>query len=238
MHIVDLMFLFLLFLVLPVYSTWSYRTMQAKIAGGVVPDRVPLYRQTMLMQWSALCVLLATWFLLARPFSDLGMRSTDTNGLLIGLGITVLLVGGLGFQLIQVRRLDTPAKAAQLKHLGELTYALPQTRRDYIWANWVSLTAGVVEEIVYRGFVIWWLQFYMPLWAAAIVSSIAFGLAHAYQGLMGVVKTGVIGGVFALIYVLTDTIWIPVLLHFLFDALQMATVRELFIDRARKPASG
>ncbi len=39
-----------------------------------------------------------------------------------------------------------------------------------------------VEEVLWRGFLILYLSQFMPVWVAAVVSGVSFGLAHAYQG--------------------------------------------------------
>jgi len=60
----------------------------------------------------------------------------------------------------------------------------------------------------------------MPLWAAALVSTVGFGLAHAYQGLSQLPKITLVGGVFAGLYLLSGSIWLPMLLHAAVDILQ------------------
>ena len=72
----------------------------------------------------------------------------------------------------------------------------------------------------------------MPLWAAAIVSAIGFGLAHAYQGAANVPKITLVGAVFAVLYYITGSLWLPMILHAVFDMLQGRTVYELL--RARR----
>ncbi len=198
---------------------------------GGEPDRVIMYSQTMLMQWCGFAVLIAGWFFLDRSWDLLGLVGWSMAGYLIGGSGLMLLVGVFGYQIFLIRKLNWEEKSRQLQGLGDIAYALPRTRREYIFSNFVSMTAGIVEEIIYRGFVIWVLALFMPLWAAAIVSSLAFGVAHAYQGWEGVLKTGALGGLFAVIYLVTGTIWIPVLLHAVLDMLQMAMIRELHIDR-------
>ena len=60
----------------------------------------------------------------------------------------------------------------------------------------------------------------MPLWAAAVVSTIAFGLAHAYQGLSQIPLITLVGAVFAGMYVLTGSVWLPIILHAAVDIVQ------------------
>lgn len=91
----------------------------------------------------------------------------------------------------------------------------------------MSITAGIVEEIVYRGFVLWYLAQVMPLWIAVVVSSVAFGLAHSYQGATGALRTGLIGLAFGTYFVVTGSIWLPIVAHALLDLLQGAAIHEL-----------
>ena len=54
-------------------------------------------------------------------------------------------------------------------------------------------------------------------WALILVAAVAFGLAHAYQGRVGIVTTGLLGGVMAALYLGTGSLLLPVLLHALID---------------------
>lgn len=82
---------------------------------------------------------------------------------------------------------------------------------------------GVVEEMVFRGFVIGWgstlfgPRSVIPL---MLLSSAVFGSAHFYQGLSGAISTGLIGLGFALLYVGTGKkLLAPVLAHMVLDAI-------------------
>jgi membrane protease YdiL (CAAX protease family) len=49
------------------------------------------------------------------------------------------------------------------------------------------------------------------------VTAIVFGWAHLYQGLTGVLATGALGGLLAILYAATGSLLLPVLLHALLD---------------------
>lgn len=51
----------------------------------------------------------------------------------------------------------------------------------------------------------------------AIITSIVFGLAHAYQGWKGILITGVMGFAFARLYIAYESLWIPIILHIIID---------------------
>ena len=83
----------------------------------------------------------------------------------------------------------TPAERAKIRaSLGSLRYFMPQDRRTYATFFRLSITAGIVEEALYRGFVFWYLGQFMPAWAAVVVSALAFGAGHSYQGVSGMIR--------------------------------------------------
>ena len=84
----------------------------------------------------------------------------------------------------------------------------------------MSITAGIVEETIWRGFLFWYFGQVMPLWAAAVLSAIGFGLAHAYQGFRAVPRIIAVGSIFVLLYLLTGSLWLSMLLHAIVDMLQ------------------
>jgi hypothetical protein len=46
-------------------------------------------------------------------------------------------------------------KKEQVEALGDVVFFLPRTQKDHRTFIALSITAGVVEEIVYRGFFVW-----------------------------------------------------------------------------------
>lgn len=93
------------------------------------------------------------------------------------------------------------------------------TKEKHIW-NYVSLTAGITEEIIYRGFLIFAFSYLFPdwsIWLVLILSSLLFGLAHTYQGLAGVIRTTVVGLLFAGLYIGLGSVLPLIVLHFLID---------------------
>jgi len=74
---------------------------------------------------------------------------------------------------------------------------LPQSTIELLPFLALAITAGLCEEFLYRGFAMAVLgHLGSPAWAAVLISSIFFGLAHLYQGRSGFFSTLVIGTVF------------------------------------------
>jgi len=227
MHIVDHLFVLLLFVVQPIHGAMSYRRYVARIKAGEPADRARLYMQTLALEWVALAVLGAAWYLLGRPAADLGFVPPGGNGFWIGAVLLVFITAYLIYAWRRSLTLTQEQKYKQIEPLGDLVHFLPRSDRDYRHFVAVSITAGIVEEILYRGFAFWYLLQIMPIWAVIIVSAVAFGLGHSYQGAGGVVRVTVIGIAFGIFYVATGSIWLPMLAHAILDILQGASIVEL-----------
>ena len=94
--------------------------------------------------------------------------------------------------------------------------------------TWIllSLTAGLCEETLYRGFLIRFLHEgapALPIWGALAASSLCFGLGHVYQGRKGVVNSTFAGLAFGLLFLLSGSLVPGIVLHALID-LQMVYV--------------
>jgi membrane protease YdiL (CAAX protease family) len=95
---------------------------------------------------------------------------------------------------------------------------MPRSRAEVRRFTAVSFTAGFCEEFLYRGYFLWALTPFLGWWGAAALSVPLFGLAHAYQGWRGIVRTALVGAGFVAIVALLDSLWPAIVLHFLVDA--------------------
>jgi uncharacterized protein len=98
---------------------------------------------------------------------------------------------------------------------------MPASRPQRMLYAAVALSAGVTEEILYRGFLVFVLVAGLPaigIWGAVLVSSALFGLGHLYQGPPGMIRTFVIGLIMCLVYLTSGTLLLCMLIHMLIDA--------------------
>ncbi len=94
----------------------------------------------------------------------------------------------------------------------------PKSKIETTLSSLTVLTASVVEEVAYRGvgFYIVWHLFGNP-WLAAVVCSVAFGLAHWVQGWRNVVGIVAIGMVLQGLVAVTNTLSLAIVVHAAFD---------------------
>lgn len=104
-----------------------------------------------------------------------------------------------------------------------LRFMLPVSSSERLWWILVSISAGVCEELFFRGFMPKFLSgelhgvWTMAPAAAWLLSSVLFGLCHFYQGAGGIVRTAVGGLMFSLLAILTGHLLLPIVLHILVD---------------------
>ncbi|HUH14093.1 MAG TPA: CPBP family intramembrane glutamic endopeptidase, partial [Longimicrobiales bacterium] len=110
------------------------------------------------------------------------------------------------------------ARAAGVREGALLRWLLPRTRAERLEFVGVALTAGITEEVVFRGFLIPVLGLATSSWAAAVlVSSALFGFVHGYQGTSGAVRAGILGLILALPFLATGSLLPSMAAHALID---------------------
>jgi hypothetical protein len=212
---------FLAFILIVGIGAWARREhsrVEHAISSGNLSARMSGYRRVIVLQWSLIALLGLHWILRSRDVTDLGLALPLTWR--FGLGLLLALAGTvfLWNQLRSVRRSEEAREEAR-EALRELKWLLPHTPIELDTFMRVSATAGICEEVLYRGFLAWFLAQWMPFWAAMMISGVLFGLAHAYQGRSGVIKTGAIGIAFGGLTLLAESIVPAILLHIAVDAL-------------------
>lgn len=230
MTLIDHLFVLAFAVAQPIIGLVSFRRFVRRIKAGATADLNHLYMTTMLGHWAMFCVALAIWSSMDRAWPTLGFGLALDWWFLAGVVLAGVAIFFMGLQLRRLRGMN-PADLRQ--QLGDLAYILPRDERELRRFYAVSVTAGIVEETLWRGFLIWYLVQFLPLWAAAIISAIAFGLAHAYQGAAHLPSVTLVGAIFVVLYLVTGSLWLPILLHAVVDIVQGHAAHH-----ALRPAAG
>lgn len=102
----------------------------------------------------------------------------------------------------------------------EFKASLDSTASIVITGFLFVLVAPLGEELFFRGFVFAGLRGSLPLWPAAVISGVFFGSLHLIGANLGVgVLISVLGTLLAWLYERTGTLWAPILVHTLNNAL-------------------
>lgn len=189
----------LIFFILGIVIPWrGYARMRQLMALPEVTgrDRIKMYLATILFQW--LLAALVAWRAFARGLSlhELGIHGTAGVSLLaVTLMGAALIAASHWANLRRMARSDHP-NLQRLRALGSRLF--PRSRPELALFVVLSLTAGICEEFLFRGFVMAALfRTGLPTWLVVALSSAMFGVAHLYQGKGGSVGTGILGMLFA-----------------------------------------
>jgi len=217
-QLIDHIAFVLLAVAFPIWDFFAIRRRAALIRAGRTELRMGLYRRIIGEEWLMAIALLAGWFALGRGGAALGLIPRGGALAWTGYGLSALVSAAL---LIQVRSvLRNPESLASMRDkFSAVMFLLPHTPRERRTFDAVSVTAGVCEEVIFRGYLIAYLMavFGAPFWVAALLSSVVFGFAHAYQGPLGIPRTAAVGGLLALLYGLTGSLWAPMVVHAVMD---------------------
>ncbi len=190
--------------------------------------RLSAYRYVAIFLWiaAAMAILLApsrTLFIVARSPADFGWLYAHPWALGLAMlltGVLVTLIVAPGLQCIR----NSAVRQKIANAMQDMRFLLPVSKAERRWWLLLSVSAGVCEELLYRGFLLEFLRGRLDggpqlgLTAAWLLSSIAFGTAHLYQGVAGIIKTTVVGLLVGMLAILSGSLLLPILCHILFDA--------------------
>ncbi len=177
--------------------------------------RLRLWSGWMTMLWSMVAAGVALWLFEARTWESLRFVVPHGWRLWSAWGLVLLLVITYARTAVRIAR---SKRATRIKMGGpDVEKLSPHTRSELGFWVALSLSAGFCEEFVCRGYLIWVFQPVLGLWGAAAFSVVVFGVAHAYQGVKGILTTGVVGGLLTLVVLISGSLWPAIALHALTD---------------------
>jgi membrane protease YdiL (CAAX protease family) len=197
---------FLLVVGLPAFGYYVFRRLAAFPAPGPPPRvKLAVYAATISTQWclaAGMLLLVMRHGLLPSELGQTTGRPGLTWGLALGLGALALAVSALNLRLIRRAGPGELESAA-----GRLRGILPATRAEIVVFVLMAVTAGICEELLYRGWLVNFLGVLLgSIWIGVVAAALVFGIGHAYQGRRGMVMTGVFGIGFGVLYVLVGSL--------------------------------
>jgi membrane protease YdiL (CAAX protease family) len=201
---------------LPLRALIGMRRLRAAPAGELPRLRRALWWRAVASQWGLVAIVLAVWLSRGRDLAALGLELRPTTGL---AGVLVGLATMMSLVLRQRGALerDETLRAQVRARLAPVARLLPGSRAEFPRFVVLACTAGLCEELLFRGYLYWYAAQHLPLVWAALAQAIVFGVGHLYQGSRGVLLTGLAGLFFTGVVLVTGSIWPAMLIHALMD---------------------
>ena len=202
----------------PVYIYCTHEQEKQSVISGSI-SRITVYKLTMLYLWLPTILLLFLAMTSTNELSllGLGFKWQWSNINLILVSLTCAFTLFLAMQIKSFRQ-DNQQQEKYIEQLAFIRWFMPENisqARYFILG--VSVSAGICEELLYRGYLLNLLAETMPNYLAVIVSSLLFGAGHIYQGLSHVFRSAMFGVILSIIYLLTDSIYLVIFLHIFLD---------------------
>lgn len=207
-------------LVIPWLGRRRYRSLQQALRSGNPRARSRVYVRSLIAKWApvlSLAILAAVGMV---SWAGLGVRYSDRE---IPPRMWIFFLVLFALTTVYFRKRGEKQIARLMKMAGAI---VPTSLREQWLFAALAISAGITEELLYRGFFVFYLGTYAPglaRWAVIAACALLFGIAHLYQGWTGVLFTGTLGAILTILYMETGSLLAPVVLHSLID------LRILFI---------
>lgn len=219
LHLVDHILFVLLGIILPLRTISSQKKLKDITFHTRI--RISLYIGNSIGLWLMALPVLATWWWFSRPYSTLGLVWTEQALSIWSIGFVVLFF--LLYLVDAYQDVFTEKGREQTKRrLSKELSILPRKWKAYLYFIPLAFSAGICEEIVFRGFFLTYLVSLLGNQiggqiAAVIISAIIFGFVHTYQGKQAIIKIIAMALLFGLVYLWSGSIYVLIILHALVD---------------------
>jgi len=185
----------LLLVIIAAWSAWGYIG-AARMRGAPNPHRAAMYVMTVAWEWALVGYI--AWGVRRRGSSMgelIGGAWKSASAFFLDIAIAAgFWITALAVLFCAALALHTPRNAEAIR------FMLPQTRAEIVLWVLTSLTAGICEETIFRGY----FQKQFIAWTGnvstgVLLSAIAFGAGHIYQGARSAAVIAIYGLLFGIL---------------------------------------
>lgn len=206
----DHLFFILIAIVIPVLSLLRGQVNMEEVK-LTVSDKKKFYLANAGVLWIGAIMVFLLWLLALRPLEEMGFKSPIMDLLVVGL--TALFV--VAYIIETYTELNREGNEDELLKSAAF---LPQNGQELSYFMILAISAGICEEVVYRGFLVNYLMEViddriLAFNVAVILPAVIFGIVHMYQGVKSVLKIAIMSLLFSTIFIFSESLLIVVLLH-------------------------
>ncbi len=192
-----------------------------------LPPKKHIYYTNGLTLFIGALIVITLWNATYRSFDVLGICSP-----LIDKTVVIIAALLLGIYLSDTLINYLNANKAK-ESIKELSNIMPTSWGDYQHFIFLAIAAGVCEEVVFRGFLVNYINqifsgsayVYM---LSIIIPALVFSLSHMYQGWFAVVKIFAISLLFGALFIYSKSLLLVSIIHVLVDLISGAVMVKVF----------
>lgn len=214
--------LFILFgLLLPLNSVFRAQPKLKSLGPWDTRMKIGFYIGNSLSLWVLAIIIVVVWLVSGRSLAWLGFQWSLAGSFGVSILISVVFLVAYGVDVFTDMRSDK-AKLKAKKHFKKHTPFLPETAFELRQFTLVAVSAGVCEEVLFRGFFITYIlgllgdSIYAQAVALLLPTGI-FAISHFYQGWKAVSKIALLSLAFGILFLISRSLLVPILLHTFVD---------------------
>ena len=225
LSLVDIVMLAIILIALPLEALLTLKKGRAELAADAPGVRVKHYTTTIFMLWAVALPIIVLWAASDRNWAELGFQVQTGWLAWSGWGLAALIAAFFAFQFSMVAGSESVREQFRdgLSKNPLISNFMPKTEDERHLFHLLGVTAGITEEIIFRGYLIWALALIMPVWAAALGALAIFTLLHLYQGAQQLPSIFAIGALVTLVFLLSGSLWPAIALHVFVDMINNST---------------
>ena len=160
--------------------------------------------------------------ILSKMGVDISLPEVGVNLVPAAVSVSVIVLLLTVATLVQAKRASADDRKKVQQEINQVSGGsiIARNSSERRLAAVLSLSAGINEELFFRAFlpvvIIGLIGSDLAI-LAIVISVVIFGAVHLYQGLRGIMLTGIIGAVMMVVYLATGSIFWPIVLHIIMD---------------------
>ncbi len=211
-------------LVVPIYSMLGNGEKIKELISESPELKISMYVQSIIFQWIMVGLILLSLFYNGDSVDKIGLDFLNEPLMVLGLfggGLLSLWV----FDNYDIPKLDLEKFKRDNK---DVMYLIPTNQKEHNWAVAISFTAGICEEIIFRGFTFWQLSQFLPIIPSILIVNLLFALSHFATKMKNMVFAFLFGIFWSITFIYTGSLWLAMLMHIIIDLYSLTRGKRYF----------
>ena len=215
-HILALLFA----VVIPLFAVFKSQPKLKKIQFNT-KTKISVYLSNSISLWIGAIIIVVLWLVQGRTFEQIGLSLNKISAGMLSVGLISFFILAYLSDLLIKFKIQSEREKLIDKWQKDIPF-LPSKKIELKYFYLLALSAGVCEEIIFRGFLI---NYFVGLFGnetsglilAVLLPGLIFALSHIYQGWNAVFKIILMAVIFGALFILMKSLWPLIILHTLVD---------------------
>ena len=228
--------LIILTIIYPISGSKDVKKLKKSIADGGTNKKVKFYHETIFLSWIPTLLIFLLIPISDVSLADIGLKWIQIDTSSLYKWVVIPVIGLYLFHLFQniysiiVFKTNKEKRSKVAKDIPyEFRWFLPITKKEKRAWSYVSISAGITEEIIYRGYFFFALEIIFPvlnLISILFITTLIFGIGHIYLG-KEVIKPALLGLVFGIYYIAFASVIPIIIIHIAQDLVLRDILEEI-----------